>query len=213
MIVTCSQCSKRYMLDDVLVPQDGRQVRCVSCQYIWWQMPEKSSSATLSGLLNLSQEETTEELSFAKNRFRSVGFIIGLGLFFSFFSFLIFGRNVIVSTWPVSERAYAFFGLPISLPGAGLVISNMTSLLQEEPSNTLIVAGDVVNTSNGVRLLSPLKIKIIGTPSPENPGERRVLDSWEHQFSETSLLPGEHIHFETAPRPKVEGTQYVAAEF
>lgn len=213
MIVTCSQCSKRYMLDDVLVPADGRQVRCVSCQSIWWQMPEKSSSPTLSAFLNLPQEETIEIPSFTKSRFKSVGFIVCLAFFFSFLSCLIFGRSMIVSVWPASERAYAFFGLPISLPGAGLVISNMTSLLQEDPSNMLVVAGDVTNTSSSVRLLSPLKIKIIGNPSPSAPADKKVLDSWEHQFSETSLLPGEHIHFETAPRPTVEGPQYVTAEF
>lgn len=214
MIVTCAECSKRYMLDDVLVPKDGRQVRCVSCQHIWWQMPAMSSVANTSAFLDLSQGEETIEPSFSQNRFRSVGLVLCLALFFSFVSCLVFGRNMIVGFCPASERAYALFGLPISLPGAGLMVSNMTSIsLQEGASEMVVVAGDVTNTSDRVRELSPLKIKIIGNLSPDKGGERYVLDSWGHQFSETLLLPGEHIHFETAPRPKIEGMQYVDSEF
>src|SRR3990167_4583181 len=101
MIVTCSECSKRYMLDDVLVPKDGRQVRCVSCQHIWWQLPAKSSSANTSPVLTLSQEdEALEDSSFFRNRFKSVTFVISLALFLSVISCLVFGRNMIVSFWP-----------------------------------------------------------------------------------------------------------------
>ena len=204
------------MLDDVLVPKDGRHVRCISCQHTWWQMPDKPAVVDTPAFLDLmGGDHTIEAPSSSQHRFKRVGLILCLALFFFVISCLVFGRNMIVAFWPTTEKAYALLSLPINLPGAGLAVSNANSLvLQEGPMEMVVVRGDVTNTSNRVRLLSPLKIKIIGPgSSSDHQDAKPILDHWEHHFSETSLLPGEQIHFETAPRPKIGDTQYVAVEF
>lgn len=40
MIVTCPECSTQFKLDPALLGQDGKKVKCASCEHIWLQKPE-----------------------------------------------------------------------------------------------------------------------------------------------------------------------------
>src|SRR5436190_7933078 len=218
MVVTCPQCSKRYMLDESLLPQEGRQVRCIACHHVWRKIPDVARSihpapfmgtADLALQMNVSSEKQSPWLGWGI-------FLTTLVLCVSIF---IFGRNFIVSHWPMSEKYYEFIGLQVTLPGAGLSIANASSQIHQEGAIEMIrVMGNVMNISESVRAIPPLKIKLIGNSSHQNCLEKYqeegcVLDQWEHRLSAQSLLPGEKIHFETNPRPKVAGSQHIRVEF
>ena len=36
MIVTCEKCSKKFNIDDNLIPDEGRELQCGSCDYKWF---------------------------------------------------------------------------------------------------------------------------------------------------------------------------------
>jgi predicted Zn finger-like uncharacterized protein len=40
MILTCPQCQAQYKLDPGMLGTTGREVRCVSCSHMWFQIPE-----------------------------------------------------------------------------------------------------------------------------------------------------------------------------
>ena len=40
MILTCPECSTKYVVKDGAIPPGGRQVRCASCKHSWHQDPE-----------------------------------------------------------------------------------------------------------------------------------------------------------------------------
>lgn len=203
MVVTCPQCSKRYMLDDALLPKEGRQVRCVACHHVWRQIPEVDLHMHVPPPL----EATGPINAVASRRYAGVGWISFFVLILLCMGTLIFGRNMIVSYWPMGEIYYEIAGLPINLPGAGLTITNASSESYHEGEAAMIrVKGSLTNTTDTVRQIPPLKIKLLG-------GENHELDQWEHALSAQSLLPGEKIDFETDPRPRVEGTQQVRVEF
>ena len=46
MIVACPNCKKKFKIDPTLVPEDGRDLQCGSCQHIWFYklVNEKFSS-------------------------------------------------------------------------------------------------------------------------------------------------------------------------
>lgn len=218
MIVTCPQCSKRYMLDDTLLPQEGRQVRCVACHHVWRQAPDASSLGSHSPLVGIP-DIVPEARTSSEKQSSWLWWIVCLAIILSFMSFLSFGRNFVVKMWPQSERIYEYIGLHISLPGAGLSIDNASSQVQQDGSIEMIrLTGDVINMSEQVRPIPSLKIKAMGEAThpkclKNQQGEGCILDYWEHRFSENSLLPGKQIRFETEPRPKVEGTQHISVEF
>lgn len=208
MIVTCSKCSKRYMLDDILIPKEGRQVRCIACQHVWQQVPESLVRTSPLPFSDFSfTEESPNSQPSCKKSFKWFEIFLFFAIAISFLNFLIFGRNMIMTVWPQSEKGYALFGLSEDLPGAGLSVSNLTSFLQPVGATEMIViGGDITNTSAAVRPLPPLKVKILNNML-------KTVDHWEHSFPTSSLPPGKSIHFETAPRPKVAGTQTVSIEF
>ncbi|MBS0271395.1 MAG: hypothetical protein JSR85_01960 [Proteobacteria bacterium] len=204
------------MLDESLLPKNGRQVRCVACQHIWHQVPETlpMTPPPLKGIMDMAiDSKITPE-----KRTSWLGWVVVLTLIIFTFSFLSFGRDYIVKFWPKSERLYNLIGLHVTLPGEGLSISNAASLTHQEGLIEMIqVSGDITNTSPQVRPIPLLKIKVLGSNSHQKckdlKSEACVLDYWEHRLSENSLLPGEQIHFETASRPKVEDTQQISVEF
>ncbi len=67
MIIDCPNCLKRYMLDDSLLPTEGKKVRCSSCHHIWKQSTSYSASHILL-------EKTPKALS--KNRTREMRWIL-----------------------------------------------------------------------------------------------------------------------------------------
>ncbi|MBP6951337.1 MAG: zinc-ribbon domain-containing protein [Alphaproteobacteria bacterium] len=218
MIVTCPNCSKRYMIDDNLLSKDGRQVRCIACHYVWHQAPNIShlvSNPTHKGVIEIPPQTT---LSYDKKT-SWLGWIFGFSLVLSLFCALIFGRDFVIKLWPEAEKLYTLVGLYSYPPGTGLSIVNTTfQSYQEGPHEMFNVASDVVNTSNRIRSIPSLKIKVLGESIPLNYLQDKektayILDQWEHRLSENSLLPGEQIHFETEPRPKIKGAQQVVIEF
>jgi len=218
MIVTCPSCAKRYMLDDALLPKEGRQVRCITCLHIWHQNREISSYQTNLPFIGFNEDVVLSIKSSRSGSSRKFWFLF-LGLFFISVSFLILGRNAIVPIIPSIERYYDLLGLPVNIVGSGLMISNATSHIhQEGPLEMIVFSGDLVNTSSRVRPIPPLKIMVVGEGTKDkcldvHKDKGCVLEAWDHRLSERSLLPGEQIHFETAPRPKIEGTSHISIEF
>lgn len=214
MIVTCPQCSKRYMLDEALVPKEGRQVRCFACQHVWHQVLE-----TPPPIHQLVPLKDVDSAPTSQRRSSWVGWLFGLVIVSSAFAFLILGRDYIAEHFPPAEKAYKLVGLSLHSPGAGLMIGGAKSRIHLEGGDEMVqVMGDLINTSDRVRSVPPLKIKAIGAIThpkclTHTSETECVLKSWEHRLSENFLLPGEHIRFETDSQPQVEGTKYISVEF
>ena len=217
MIVICPNCLKRYMLDNSLLPKDGRQVRCIACHYVWRQAPDAQplmSGSPLRGMMDMAVETNLS----SERKSRWLEWVVLLAIVLSLFSASTFGRDSVVKLWPKTEKFYNLIGLQVNTLGAKLAIANATSLIHKDGEIDLVqVAGDVVNTSDRVQSIPPLKIKLMGEALHpkclQKHAEGCVLDYWEYRLSESFLLPGEQIHFETEPRPKIDGTQHISVEF
>ncbi len=47
MIIQCQSCSRKFIVKDIDIPEDGRTVQCGYCSVTWHQMPESSSIRTV----------------------------------------------------------------------------------------------------------------------------------------------------------------------
>ena len=47
MIIECTNCNKKFRVDDDLIPKNGREIICGSCNYAWHFKPEKTSEKSL----------------------------------------------------------------------------------------------------------------------------------------------------------------------
>ena len=47
MIITCPNCNKQFKIDSSLIPNEGRDLQCGSCNNVWFYKIEEESSKTL----------------------------------------------------------------------------------------------------------------------------------------------------------------------
>ena len=58
MIITCPNCNKQFKIDNSLIPDEGRDLRCGSCSHIWfYNIQEKNNE-----VLELKQEIISDDI-------------------------------------------------------------------------------------------------------------------------------------------------------
>ena len=74
MIITCPCKKKQFKIDSSLIPQEGRELQCGSCEKVWFYKPENESETPLTLNENISENkversiDTNEKnLEFSKN--------------------------------------------------------------------------------------------------------------------------------------------------
>ena len=58
MIITCPNCNKKFKIDNSLIPDEGRDLQCGSCNKVWFYKIEQENDK----VLNLDNEITNKEL-------------------------------------------------------------------------------------------------------------------------------------------------------
>ena len=74
MIITCPCEKKQFKIDSSLIPQEGRELQCGSCEKVWFYKPKIESKAPLTLKENISEnkiepdiETNDKNLEFSKN--------------------------------------------------------------------------------------------------------------------------------------------------
>ena len=74
MIITCPCEKKQFKIDSSLIPQEGRELQCGSCEKVWFYKPKNESKAPLTLSENISEnkiepalETNDKNLEFSKN--------------------------------------------------------------------------------------------------------------------------------------------------
>ena len=57
MIITCPNCNKQFKIDNSLIPNDGRNLQCGSCENVWFYKVEDISDAPLTLNENISEKK------------------------------------------------------------------------------------------------------------------------------------------------------------
>ena len=74
MIITCPCEKKQFKIDSSLIPQEGRELQCGSCERVWFYKPKNESEAPLTLNENISEKKiepaiktNDKNLEFSKN--------------------------------------------------------------------------------------------------------------------------------------------------
>ena len=57
MIITCPNCNKKFKIDPTLIPEDGRDLKCGSCDHVWLYKVEDVKSMPLTLNENIYDNE------------------------------------------------------------------------------------------------------------------------------------------------------------
>ena len=88
MIITCPNCKKNFQIDPALLPEEGRDFKCGSCQKVWFYKAEKESSLPLTLNENFVNKEI--ENNFPKKNMVVKFFSYLIVLIISFVALIIF---------------------------------------------------------------------------------------------------------------------------
>ena len=63
MIISCTNCNKKFQVEDRLIPQNGRKIQCGSCKHIWFFRNDIFQQATeISNENNLKVEKLEDKI-------------------------------------------------------------------------------------------------------------------------------------------------------
>ena len=48
MIITCPNCKKKFQINSTLIPEEGRDLQCGSCNHVWFYKAEYKNSSPLT---------------------------------------------------------------------------------------------------------------------------------------------------------------------
>ena len=64
MIITCPNCNKQFKIDNSLIPDDGRDLQCGSCNHVWFYKTEDESQAPLTLTENVSENKIIAHVNY-----------------------------------------------------------------------------------------------------------------------------------------------------
>ena len=70
MIIECTNCNKKFRVDDDLIPENGREIICGSCNYAWHFKLEKTSEKSLvlnNEMIDLQKKPNQNDTDFNDN--------------------------------------------------------------------------------------------------------------------------------------------------
>ena len=70
MIITCPNCNKQFKIDNSLIPDDGRDLQCGSCDHVWFYKTEDKIEAPLTLNENISENKVDTEIEFKDKNFK-----------------------------------------------------------------------------------------------------------------------------------------------
>ena len=219
MIVTCSNCAKRYLVDARALGAPGRRVRCANCQHTWFQ-PASDEAQSAIELPPLPETPPVVRMATDGPRriqlpavpsrggrmkwLTRVALVVVVALVIWG---LVSARDSVISMVPFTGRLYSMIGLGPVAPGAGLELRQVTpSRGVQNGTPTLAIDGQVANISGVPHQVPQLRVALRDAGNNE-------LKSWMVSVTDQPLAPGATVPFHTIIQNPPDGATGVIVSF
>lgn len=220
MILTCPNCSARFLVNDAALGPGGRGVRCGRCKHEWFvaaaatageaDAPAAEAPAFMASVT--PPPEAVRPLPPGSNLpalreepRRSAGVVLGWAAFALVVIALVIlavERDRVMALYPATRDVYNILGFSVPAPGEGLqIVDVVSSRGTQDGVPVLISEGRVVNPSQLERAVPRLRGAL-------RDASGRELQSWTFAVAEARLEPGASIRFRTELRqPAASATE------
>lgn len=209
MILTCPECSTRYVVDPVAIGASGRTVRCSRCGHTWNEPPPPDLPRSVPPRLPpmdsfdvRSPEPTTRRRSPRgtnlpalpqpeKSRASTVLWVLVVLVLLGAVGATIWQRDLIMERVPATELLFDLVGLGPEPPGAGLQLLDVSSKATTRDGKRVIsISGFVANISDTARVV-PEMIGIVYDK------QGKIIHKWRFSAPSPKLLIKERVPFST----------------
>ena len=224
MIVSCSNCGKRYLVDPRALGAPGRRVRCAHCQHTWFQAATEEAQAQpqielpplpeTPPVVRTTAAETPRHVQLpavtrGNGRTKWVGRAAIAAVILLVVWGLVRSRDSVMSAVPLTTRLYSLVGLGPVAPGTGLDLRQVTPTRGTDKASgapTLAIDGQVANISSIARPVPQLRVALRDANNVE-------LKSWMVHVTDQPLAPGASIPFHTMIQDPPDGATGVIVSF
>jgi predicted Zn finger-like uncharacterized protein len=223
MIVACSKCAKRYVVDPRALGSPGRRVRCANCLHTWFEAaPEQAPPAIelppLPETPPVVRTTATAETGAARRvqlpavpRQGRAMVWLGRGAIAAVILVAIWAlvaeRQHVMDAVPFATRIYTMVGMGPVVAGQGLELRQVApSRGVDNGTPTLSIDGQVANVSSGPRPVPKLRVVL-------RDGNNKELQSWVVSVTDQSLAPGASVPFHTSITQPPDGATGVVVSF
>ena len=115
MILSCSSCLTRYLVDPAQIGVTGRMVRCAKCGHTWMQEPPADMPRPIEPTPPPPAFVSGNLPVLARPRRRRLPVLAWVGLSLAVLvvaAAVVRGRDAIIQQWPYAERLYRAAGFP-----------------------------------------------------------------------------------------------------
>lgn len=201
MILTCSACATRFLVDPAAVGREGRHVRCAKCLHVWFQEPpldlpkslaiDDAQAAAPRKPQPLRAGANLPAIPEKRSRLRAVLPWFGL---LSFVAAIIIGgylfRVAIVTSWPPAAKLYDTLDIAINEHALKLVGVSFAQK-NKDGISFLEVSGKVVNEGSATLQLPEILIIL-------RDAQGNIVYQWRHRAEAGSVPAESEITFTTA---------------
>lgn len=200
MILQCSNCGSRFVVDPDAIGIAGRRVRCGRCRHEWWARatPEELAAPppTPSQPTPAAADTQPPALPVPPKRRRFHRF--GWALFVIVVAAIVgtaAWREQIMLRYPATQKVYAAFGVqPRDLADGISIVDIFLGSQVDAGAVMLVVEGRIENIAPVRRRVPPLLATLY------DDGDREVY-RWTFTVEEPLLEAGDSVAFRTAIRP------------
>jgi predicted Zn finger-like uncharacterized protein len=205
MILSCPECSTRYVIDPAALGPSGRTVRCTRCSHSWAEPPPaveelvaaQAVSPPVSPPIDFSRGARPRGTNLPalpgekRSRAPAVLWTILLLFLIGVAGVAAWQRDAVITRLPAAAELYELVGLGPVLPGTGLALENVRQKVStRDGARILRIDGDIVNVSGKPRDVPQMLGVLLD-------GAGKEIKRWEFQPPLPKLLHHERAPFST----------------